>query len=147
VRHVATQDALMSKNEPTEVDRHVEEIRRMRRRWVDVVNAGDAERYSQLMTQDAVWIPPGQPPVQGREAIREWLEPLFSRYKYRFALRGSRVQLAGDWAVERGDFASRLTRKAGGDAQSRRGTYIVLWRQNESGEWRIERYIDDSARF
>ena len=118
----------------------------MRRRWVDVVNAGDAERYSQLMMPDAVWIPPGQPPVEGRDAIREWLEPLFSVYKYRFALRGSRVQLAGDWAVERGDFASRLTRKSGGDAQSRRGSYIVLWRQNESGEWRIERYIDDSAR-
>lgn len=119
----------------------------MRRRWVDVVNAGDAERYSQLLTPDAVWIPPGQPPVEGREAIREWLEPLFSRYKYRFSLRGSRVQLAGNWAVERGDFASQLTRKQGGAAHSRNGSYIVLWRQNEAGEWRIERYIDDSTRF
>ena len=118
----------------------------MRREWVDVVNSGDVDRYAKMLTRDAVWIPPGLPPVEGREAIREWLAPLFDRYHYRFALHGSRVQLAGDWAVERGDFASRLTRKTGGAPQSHRGTYIVLWRQNEAGEWRIERYIDDSGR-
>jgi uncharacterized protein (TIGR02246 family) len=136
----------MTKPKSTPVDLQVDEIRRMRRQWVDVVNAGDVDRYTRMLTHDAVWIPPGEPAVEGREAIREWLEPLFDRYSYRFALRGSRVQLAGDWAVERGAFASRLTRKSGGEPQKNRGTYIVLWRQNESGEWRIERYIDDSGR-
>jgi uncharacterized protein (TIGR02246 family) len=136
----------MSKQQPTDLDLRVNEIRRMRRRWVDVVNAGDLDRYTQMLTRDAVWIPPGQPAVEGREAIRDWLRPLFDKYRYRFALSGSRVQLAGDWAVERGSFASKLTRKSGGDLQKHRGTYIVLWRQNESGQWRIERYIDDSGR-
>jgi len=136
----------MVKRERKTLDLRVDEIRRTRREWVDVVNAGDIDRYAQMLTRDAVWIPPGQPAVEGREAIRDWLAPLFEKYVYRFALRGSRVQLAGDWAVERGAFASKLTRKSGGDPQKHRGTYIVLWRQNESGQWRIERYIDDSGR-
>jgi uncharacterized protein (TIGR02246 family) len=135
----------MSKAPVTDVDEQVRQIRRMRRHWVHVVNAGDLERYAELLTQDAVWIPPGQPPVQGRKAIREWLEPIFREYRYDFALRGSRVQVAGDWAVERGVFDSSLERRADGDRHRHKGTYIVLWRQDESGEWRIERYIDGST--
>lgn len=118
----------------------------MRRRWVHVVNSGDVERYAKMLTRDAVWIPPGQPALEGRKAIRAWLEPLFDEYRYSFRLKGSRVQVAGDWAVERGAFDSRLERKTGGDPQQHTGTYIVLWRQSEKGRWRIERYIDDSGR-
>jgi len=116
----------------------------MRREWVHVVNSGDLDRYAKLLTRDAVWIPPGQPAVEGRKAIREWLEPLFEEYSYDFALKGSRVQVAGDWAVERGAFRSLLERRCGGDRQRQTGKYIVLWRQSENGEWRIERYIDGS---
>lgn len=117
----------------------------MRREWVHVVNTGDLDRYTDMLTLDAVWIPPGQPPVEGRDAIRRWLEPLFKEYRYDFALKGSRVQVAGDWAVERGVFDSSLQRRRGGDLQRQVGTYIVLWRQNETGEWKIERYIDGST--
>lgn len=136
----------MAKSHLTDVDRQIEELRRMRRQWVHVVNSGDVDRYTKMMTRDAVWIPPGQPALEGRQAIRAWLEPLFSQYRYKFQLRGSRVQVAGDWAVERGLFDSELERKDGGDPQQHTGTYIVLWRQSEGGRWRIERYIDDSGR-
>ncbi|MDX1643561.1 MAG: SgcJ/EcaC family oxidoreductase [Thermoanaerobaculia bacterium] len=136
----------MAKSPPTDVDRQIEELRRMRRQWVHVVNAGDVDRYTKMLTRDAVWIPPGRPALEGRKAIRAWLEPLFAQYRYKFQLKGSRVQVAGDWAVERGMFDTELERKAGGDPQQHTGTYIVLWRQSESGRWRIERYIDDSGR-
>lgn len=135
----------MSKPPVTDVDLQVQQIRRMRREWVHVVNTGDLDRYTDMLTLDAVWIPPGQPPVEGRDAIRRWLEPLFKEYRYDFALKGSRVQVAGDWAVERGVFDSSLQRRRGGDLQRQVGTYIVLWRQNETGEWKIERYIDGST--
>jgi uncharacterized protein (TIGR02246 family) len=135
----------MSKPPLTDIDQQVRRIRRMRREWVHVVNAGDVDRYAALLTRDAVWIPPGQPAVEGRKAIREWLEPLFREYRYDFALKGSRVQMAGDWAVERGVFDSSLQRRVGGEPQRQTGTYIVLWRQDEGGEWRIERYIDGST--
>ncbi len=135
----------MSKPPVTDIDHQVEQIRRMRREWVHTVNSGDLDRYTEMLTQDAVWIPPGQPAVEGRKAIREWLEPIFRDYRYDFALKGSRVQVAGDWAVERGVFDSSLQRRQGGDLQHQTGTYIVLWRQSETGEWRIERYIDGSV--
>lgn len=117
----------------------------MRREWVHVVNTGDVDRYTKMLTPDAVWIPPNHPAVEGRQAIREWLEPLFKEYRYDFALKGSRVQVAGDWAVERGAFQSSLQHRGGGAAQRHSGTYIVLWRQSASGEWKIERYIDGST--
>ena len=134
----------MSKPPPTDIDRQLDEIRRVRREWVHVVNSGDVDRYTKLLTRDAVWIPPGQPAVEGRKAIRDWLAPLFEEYSYDFALKGSRVQVAGDWAVERGAFRSSLQRRRGGAAEQHTGTYIVLWRQSENGAWRIERYIDGS---
>ena len=77
----------------------VEEIRRMRRQWVTVINAGDVESYARMLTRDAVWIPPGQPAVEGREAIRSWLEPLLVRTSVTFpcGAPGSRLPVTGRW--------------------------------------------------
>ncbi|MCH7876308.1 MAG: SgcJ/EcaC family oxidoreductase [Gemmatimonadetes bacterium] len=44
-----------------------------RQEWVAVVNARDPAGYAALFTPDGVWVPPGQPAVRGREAIRAWV--------------------------------------------------------------------------
>jgi len=119
-------------------------IKRRRQQWVAAVNAGDVNRYLDLLAEDVVWLPPGQPAVSGRDAFAAWVDPFFQRYHYEFVLKAPKVTVAGDWAVERGAFETTMTSKADGQSDSHEGTYLVLWRRAAGDVWRIERYIDET---
>lgn len=123
----------------------IQEISRQRQKWIDVVNAGDGDRYAALLTADAVWLPPGMPAIRGKQAIRAWLEPFFEKFDYEFSISNEEVRVAGDYAIERAAFTSKLTLKTGGESMQHNGCYIVFWRQEPDGTWKIERYIDDTG--
>lgn len=112
---------------------------------MEVVNARDVDGYVELLTEDVVWLPPGQPALSGRRAFETWVRPFFERFSYAFTLTEPDVRLAGDWAVERGAFTSTMKSLDGGEPQQHAGRYMVLWRRVAEGEWRIERYIDETG--
>lgn len=123
---------------------NLESLQQRRQEWIDSVNRGDVDAYSELLTEDAVWIPPGRDPVVGKQAFRAWLAPFFSQFTYDFSTDEERIRIAGDWAVERAHFTSDMSPKGGGEPMRHSGTYILLWRRDEGSRWCIERYIDDS---
>ena len=106
------------------------------------MNARDVEAYVELVAEDVVWIPPSGGAIEGRQAFRKWLEPFFEAYNYEYSASNTRFLTAGDWVAERSDFESRMTPVAGGSTMSHTGAYIVIWRCDSDGMWRIDRYID-----
>lgn len=116
-----------------------------REAWIAAVNAGDADRYATLVTEDVVWIPPSGEPLHGREAFRAWLAPFVDSFSYELDLTPSASHEAGRWAWETGAFRSRMQPRKGGDPHEHGGRYFVLWRLDEDGTWRIERYVDGVA--
>jgi uncharacterized protein (TIGR02246 family) len=119
-------------------------ITHQRREWIAAVNARDVDRYVDLLAEDVVWLPPGQPALRGRSAFAAWVRPFFERFSYEFDLVGPTVRLAGDWAVERGGFTTRMGPLEGGQRGHHTGNYMILWRRDSDGRWRIERYIDET---
>ena len=119
-------------------------LQQRHREWIDIVHKGDAEAYSQLLTEDAVWFPPDSDPIVGREAFREWLSPFFNRFTYDFDIGNKRITASGGRAVEKAAFTSEMTPKKGGEPMRHSGTFIALWQRDQNGIWRIERYIDDT---
>ena len=119
-------------------------IRKQREEWLDAVNKNDIERVQDLLTDDAVWIPPGMPALHGKSAISDWIHPFFEAYNYEFKLDKLDVRGAGDWVVEHASFTSRLSPKEGGDGTEHKGKYIMIWRWEKDNKWRIERYLDTS---
>lgn len=115
---------------------------RRRQAWIDAVEAGDAEAYAALVSDDVVWIPPSGDPLHGRAAFRAWLEPFVGAFGYEMHLETSATHEAGDWAWETGSFRSVMTPLDGGTPQEHRGRYFVLWHRDSDGVWRIDRYVD-----
>lgn len=108
------------------------------------MNARDIEAYAGLVAEDVVWIPPSGDAIVGRQAFRAWLRPFFEAYDYEYSASGTTFSKAGEWVVESSDFESRMTPVAGGSTMSHTGTYIVIWRRDSDGIWRIDRYLDRS---
>ena len=122
----------------------LKEIRKQREEWLDAVNKNDITRVTDVLTEDAVWIPPGMPALNGKEAISDWINPFFETYDYEFKLDSLDIRGAGDWAVEHASFTSRLSPKDGGEGSEHHGKYIMIWRWEKDNKWRIERYLDTS---
>lgn len=116
------------------------------RQWIDIVNKGDVDRYAGLLTDDAVWIPPGQEPIRGPEAFKNWLSPFMKQYRYEFTISDERFLVSGNRALERARFRSEMiSRKEDGRVFTHSGTFTVFWYRDDKGQWYIERYIDDTG--
>ncbi|MCW9706642.1 YybH family protein [Fodinibius salsisoli] len=112
--------------------------------WINAVNNENIDEYANILAEDAVWIPPGQQPIIGRKAFRQWLKPFFGKFSYDFSISDERFLVSGNWAFERAKFTSKMTPNSGGDPMAHSGTFTVLWNQDDEDNWLINRYIDDS---
>ena len=112
-----------------------------RQRWVELTTDGDAAGCVELLTEDAVWFPPGMAALSGRGQIRDWMASFFELYEYDFSILNPQLRLAGDWAFERGIFKSVHTSQYDGRKTGHSGEYLISWRRESDGEWYIERYL------
>jgi len=120
-------------------DREAIELRRQV--WIDLTCAGDADGCVELLTDDAVWFPPGTAALCGRKPIRDWMASFFELYDYEFSVPSPQLRLAGDWALDRATFSSTLTSRFDGRQTQAHGEYLICWRRESDGDWYIERYM------
>jgi hypothetical protein len=50
------------------------ELMRISREWSEVAGSGDLDATLAYWADDAVMMPPGMPPLKGKQAIREFIE-------------------------------------------------------------------------
>jgi uncharacterized protein (TIGR02246 family) len=98
----------------------------------------DADSLASALAEDAWQMPPNQPAVVGREAIRQYWRQAFQFGRWDFTLRTQDVAVSGPLAIERGTYIVRFTAGPGSPMPSfeDRGNYLVHWRREADGEWR-----------
>ncbi|HEX9649119.1 MAG TPA: nuclear transport factor 2 family protein [Cyclobacteriaceae bacterium] len=119
-------------------------IRAQREKWIEAVNNGDIDAISEIMSDDAVWMPASIPALNGKKAILDWIKPSIDNFDHQFSISHQDLKGAGNWVVEHADFSHSLTPKDGGETTEFPGSYIVIWRWEKDNVWRIERYVDNS---
>lgn len=104
--------------------------------WDDAFNAGDVRRLMKLYTKDAVSMPPNLPALEGKAAIQadfEWFLGEFDA-DHRTTIVG--LQIAGDWAIERGQYTMVATSKDGKVSFFESGRHIVV-RKKSGKSWLV----------
>ncbi|MEZ4456375.1 MAG: SgcJ/EcaC family oxidoreductase [Gemmatimonadales bacterium] len=104
-------------------------------------NARDLERVLGYYAPDAVLLPPGEPPVQGRAAIRPRYEGLFARFDPAIVARVDEVCVDGDLAYVRGHNGGRLVAREGGTSRALDDTYLMVLRRSGEGNWQISQLM------
>ncbi len=100
---------------------------------------GRIDSAAAFFASDVWQMPPNAPPLVGRDAFREFWSQAVEWGTWRFDLQLQDVIVVDSIAVERGSYT--LSFEAGPQApmpsSDDRGNYVVLWRLEADGAWRI----------
>lgn len=110
------------------------------------LRVNDLETFMSYVADDVFFMPPGEPPVRGHDALRTWMTAFLEQYRTSsLTLADREVHVGGGWAVELGTFEWALQPAAGGSVMVDRGNYMQVWKQQGDGSWRFAREVYNSS--
>jgi ketosteroid isomerase-like protein len=99
-----------------------------------------------LMTEDVVLMPPNEPVLKGKAAVRAWYDQFLTQLRTSDLTITDREVLIGDeWATELATFEWALVPVAGVPASIDRGSYAQVWRREPDGRWLFARELWNST--
>lgn len=110
------------------------------------LRTNDLQTFMSYVDEDVFFMPPGEPPVRGRDAMRKWMTGFRAQYRTSSLTLADREVLVGSgWAVELGTFEWALQPAAGGSPLVDRGNYMQVWKEQGDKTWRFAREIYNSS--
>ena len=116
------------------MSREEQNIRHVHSTWIRAVNAGDVARLLTLMTDDVVFLNPGQAPI-GREAFPAGFSTAHQQFQVRCVSEVEQVVVVGDVAYTTCRDSLSMTPRAGGDMTKLAGHRLTIYRKQPDGRW------------
>jgi uncharacterized protein (TIGR02246 family) len=116
-----------------------EEIRNLVATWISASQAGDSATVLSLMTDDVVFLTPGQPPMIGKPSFAA-ASTAHSEQPFQLSVASDiqEIQIVGDWAFMWTKLSVIASPTTSGQAIKRAGhTLSILKKQN--GKWLLAR--------
>ena len=116
--------------------------------WSKAAQARQVDAWMAFYTNDAIVMPPGSPPVSGKESIAKLLTGLFGLPGFSIAWKADRAEIArfGDLGFVYGGYDVSF-RNPKGKPVKEHGKYVVIWRKQADGSWKcaIDMWNADAA--
>lgn len=115
----------------------ISEIRAAETALAEAFESADATTWVDAYTDDAVFVGPGAPAIEGRQALLA-VAPHIAI---------SSMKIVADSTLGAGDFAATLGRVTwvsesnGPDREVVRRRFLMVWRREPDGRWRIAREL------
>lgn len=111
-------------------------IRRKLEEFRNAWNAGDPEDLVRCYAEPHMDLNAPQA-VQTRGETRAALEKFFALFQSTLEVTSDEVIVAGEWALQRGEFVQTLTDRSGGQTRTLRRRYVEVLRRQPGGEWLV----------
>ncbi len=102
-------------------------------------NEGDLDAYMTTFADDAIAMPPGEPALIGKEAIRDWYN--FDELSFDSKIFTDEVEICGDWAFHRGHWKGSWIQQTSGEITNYESRSINIYRRQPDGSWKASRTI------
>jgi uncharacterized protein (TIGR02246 family) len=120
-----------------DVEADVEAIKGLLDEFDLAANASDADGLTELYTGNAVRIPPNEPALLGKEAIRAHFQEFYDQFTEEAENIVVDVYVSGDLAFSRGTWTSVKTPREGGESFKLNGNWVSIQRKQPNGSWKI----------
>ena len=121
-------------------------VKEIVRQYASSLNAEDVDAWMSMWTDDGIQLPPGAPPVVGKEAIRAGLEFEVSLFDFEdMEITLEEVSWAGGHlAYAWGTYTVTLIPWGGGDPIYIDGKFMTVFERQWGGSWKIHRDMFNS---
>ena len=120
-------------------------INRTAKEYLSAINSGDLNQWLGTLTDDVVYLPPDQPMVTGKKAVRPWVKKtFFDPFKMKLNFSFDELEVLGSSAFGHGRFTLALTPRAGGKNAKIAGKFVDIFRRQSNGAWKFARVIWNS---
>src|SRR5262245_30177394 len=117
-------------------------IEKLRQQDIAATLSRDPVALTDLWTDDAVRLSPGQPGEVGKQAIRESNERWSARPGFKvlsYVPETRDLTMLDGWAVEWGNFTGSYVESAGGEVKQIRGNRLMVLKRLPEGSWKYFR--------
>jgi uncharacterized protein (TIGR02246 family) len=123
-----------------------EAIRSLFAEWKRASQAKDVDGLSKFITDDAIFLAPGQPPIRGRAAFEALYRQLLGAFTFEQEWVFEEIVVLGDWGYCWGRDSVTMTPLAGGPAVRASGAGLSILRRLADGSWVVARGINNMVR-
>lgn len=109
--------------------------------WLEAARAGDWSGLAAKYAEDAVFMPPNEPTIEGRDNIQAWFEALPPVSAMEFET--VKIDGIGDLSYKHGTYTMTTTPE-GVEPVNDSGKFIEIRRKQADGSWLITRDIFNS---
>ena len=110
--------------------------------YISACNSGDLNKWVGTLTDDIVFLPPDQPLVTGKNAVRGWIkENFFDPFRMKLNFSFDEIEVVGSTACTYGRFTLALSPTAGGADTQLVGKFIDIFSRGSDGTWKFARVI------
>jgi uncharacterized protein (TIGR02246 family) len=107
----------------------------------EAVSQGDVEAEINRFTDDGIYMWPDAQSIEGREQLRAHFEKRFALVDARLESKTDEIEVAGDWAFERGSSVAYIRLEGQAHVDTVYGKHINILRRQPDGSWKIARRI------
>jgi uncharacterized protein (TIGR02246 family) len=125
---------------PCAADSPRDEIEAALMTFAKAFNQGDGAAVAAHYAEDAAVFPPDSPRVDGRAKIQEFWQGAIKAGLKDLTLKAVEVHGTSDMAYEVGE-VSYSAPDSSGQRKTATGKYIVVWKKDQDGTWRLYRDI------
>ncbi len=104
-------------------------------RYCATVMAGDLDAYRTFWTDDVVWLPPGEPLIEGIEACMDHHRPFFEQYNLVEKMSVEEIKVGDPFTYVRVNYTFLATPKAGGEPIVEDGKGMFIMQRKPDGSW------------
>lgn len=117
-------------------------IAAVRQEWVQAVCDSNADRLSNLTTDDVVAVLKDGQCVNGKQAVRATLQHIFSLFDLERRTLASGVIIRDNWAIELDEMDSAITSVRGGIEVRAHVKAVIVYARQSNGDWKVARLME-----
>ncbi len=119
----------------------LETLAKIREDWVQDLRSKQLEPILKFYAPDAVFLQPTGERITGSAALRTLFQTIMATFDSDLTLHSQNLETSGDLAYDSGDFQETLTTIATGAKITAKGSYIIIFKRQRSGNWQIVQHV------